>query len=163
MLIQIPYNRENVVNYAKAWAFSRNPKYLDFDKLGGDCTNFASQCMHAGCGIMNYKPVFGWFYNSSTSRTASWSGVTFLYNFLTTNKGPGPYAIEVIQDELNTGDIIQLGNENGRFYHSPVICDITENDIFVAAHSDDAYMRPLSTYEYAKIRYLHIAGVRKYE
>ena len=40
------YNRANAVAYAKKWAYGRNPKYYDFSDLGGDCTNFASQCIY---------------------------------------------------------------------------------------------------------------------
>ena len=35
------------VNYARKWAFSRNPAYYDFENIGGDCTNFVSQCLYA--------------------------------------------------------------------------------------------------------------------
>jgi len=35
----LPYNRVKAVEYAHKWAFGRNPKYFNFDKLGGDCTN----------------------------------------------------------------------------------------------------------------------------
>ncbi len=41
----IPYNREAAVAYAKRWEMSRNTKYYDFNNIGGDCTNFASQCI----------------------------------------------------------------------------------------------------------------------
>ena len=58
------YNRENAVAYAKKWAYGRNPKYYDFSDLGGDCTNFASQCIYAGSGVMNYTPTYGWYYIS---------------------------------------------------------------------------------------------------
>ena len=56
---------------------------------------------------------------------------------------------------------MQLGTEAGNFYHSPVIVAVTPEEIFVAAHTDDAYMRPLSSYEYGKARFLHILGVQK--
>ncbi|MDE6790670.1 MAG: amidase domain-containing protein, partial [Clostridia bacterium] len=68
------YDRRAAVAYARRWAFSRNPNYFDFSNLGGDCTNFASQCVYAGSGIMNYTPVFGWYYISADNRTASWTG-----------------------------------------------------------------------------------------
>ena len=71
----INYNRSDAVKYALKWAFSRNPDYLDFHGLGGDCTNFVSQCIYAGCQVMNYTPVYGWYYLSSSDRTASWTGV----------------------------------------------------------------------------------------
>ena len=76
------YNRKKAVEYAIKWAYKRNPKYYNFDSVGGDCTSFISQCIYAGSGIMNYKKHIGWYYNSSSDRTASWSGVEFLYNFL---------------------------------------------------------------------------------
>ena len=44
---EILYNREEAVSYARKWALGRNPAYFDFQKLGGDCTNFASQCIYA--------------------------------------------------------------------------------------------------------------------
>ena len=44
----IPYDRDRAVQYAHTWAFQRNPQYYSYDLLGGDCTNFASQCQKAG-------------------------------------------------------------------------------------------------------------------
>ena len=78
----IPYNRIVAVNYARKWAFGRNPAYYNFDGIGGDFTNFVSQCLYAGSGIMNFTPIFGWYYLSLSDRTASWTGVEYLYNFL---------------------------------------------------------------------------------
>ena len=52
--IDAKYDRNNAVEYAKRWALSRNPRYYDFHGIGGDCTNFASQCIYAGAGVMNY-------------------------------------------------------------------------------------------------------------
>ena len=155
------YNREAAVAYAREWALSRNPAYYDYSELGGDCTNFASQCIYAGAGVMNYTPVFGWYYISSAERTASWTGVEFLYNFLTQNESVGPYAREVSEDEAEIGDIIQLGSRDGDFYHTPVIVQRAP-EIFVAAHSYDVLDKPLSSYRYANIRFLHIEGVRSY-
>lgn len=155
------YNRKGVLDYAKEWALKRNPKYFNFDNFGGDCTNFASQCIYAGSNIMNYTPTFGWYYNNSGDRTASWTGVEYLYNFLVHNKGIGPYAKEVTKNEIELGDIIQLGNINYHFYHSPIVVKKEKDNIFVAAHSDDAYMRNISSYKFNNIRYIHILGFRK--
>jgi hypothetical protein len=155
------YDREAAVAYARKWALSRNPAYYDYSELGGDCTNFASQCIYAGAGVMNYTPVFGWYYISSAERTASWTGVEFLYNFLTMNESVGPYAREVSEDKAEIGDIIQLGSRDGDFYHTPVIVQ-TNPQILVAAHSYDVLDKPLSSYRYANIRFLHIEGVRSY-
>ena len=46
------YNRQKCLEYANQWALSRNPKYYDYEKIGGDCTNFASQCIYAGSGVI---------------------------------------------------------------------------------------------------------------
>lgn len=51
MLISVPYNRIEAANYADRWAYRRNPEYYDFNDLGGDCTNFASQCLLPGAAL----------------------------------------------------------------------------------------------------------------
>ena len=55
------YLRNNVLEYAYKWAYKRNPAYYDYDKIGGDCTNFVSQCIYAGSKIMNFTKTFGWY------------------------------------------------------------------------------------------------------
>ena len=162
-MITVAYNRQNAVSYAKQWALSRNPDYYNFDGIGGDCTNFVSQCLFAGSFVMNYTPTFGWFYIDAGNRTASWTGVEFLYNFLVTNNSVGPFAIETDRYNVTAGDIIQLGGVDGKFYHSLfVISNISEN-IKVAAHTYDTFDTPLSEYEFYKARFLHIKGVRKWQ
>lgn len=161
MLVELPYNRDAVLAYAEKWALKRNPAYLDFESMGGDCTNFASQCIFAGSRVMNYAPVLGWYYVNGGSRTASWSGVIYLYNFLMTNTAAGPYAEVVERERVQPGDLAQLGDGTGRFYHSPVVVKVTPQEIYIAAHSYDAYMRPLSSYEFGAVRFLHILGIRQ--
>ncbi len=53
MLLPVPYDRRRAVEYARRWALSRNPLFVNFAGQGGDCTSFVSQCILAGCGIMN--------------------------------------------------------------------------------------------------------------
>lgn len=154
-----PYDRAAAVAYAKRWAHSRNPKYYDFSRIGGDCTNFASQCVYAGSGVMNFKPTFGWFYRSADDRTPSWTGVQYLYNFLVGNNELGPRAVEVGLDGLEVGDIVQLGYADGDFFHSPVVVEITHAEIFVAAHSIDTFGKPLSAYNAPRRRGIHITEV----
>lgn len=156
------YDRQAATAYAYEWAFKRNPRYYNFDKIGGDCTNFVSQCLFAGSGVMNHKKVYGWYYYSASNRAPAWTGVAYLYNFLIDNKESGPFAEETSRDYVQPGDILQLGNVHGNFYHSQIIVASDQDEIFTSAHSDDAYMRPLSTYNYATVRFLKILGVRKY-
>ena len=157
----LEYNRQAAYDYAKKWALGRNPAFYDFSAIGGDCTNFASQCIYAGAGFIKYTPTLGWFYRSENDRTPSWTGVEFLYNFLVNNDGAGPFAKEVPLNELEVGDIVQLGRATGDFYHSPVVVGVRRGNIYVAAHSYDAFNRPLSSYRYEQSRGIHILGVRK--
>ncbi len=150
------YDRIAAVNYAERWAFSRNPAYYDFSSLGGDCTSFVSQCLYAGSGIMNYP---NWYYRSSFDRSPSWAGVDELYAFLVTNDGTGPYAEEVYPGGIMDGDVVQLGRSDGTWYHTLLVVE-TEPVIYVAAHTDDAYMRTLGSYDFFAARYLHIQGIR---
>ncbi len=156
---EIPYDRDAAVAYARRWALDRNRSYYDFEKIGGDCTNFASQCIFAGARIMNYTPITGWYYRSAADRTAAWSGVEYLYKFLVNNSSVGPYAHIVTQDEAMPGDIVQFGKHNGDFYHSPVITAVKPT-ILLAAHSFDALDRPLLSYNFTVARFIHIDGVR---
>lgn len=156
---ELVYDRAAAVAYARKWAMYRNPAYYDFENIGGDCTNFASQCIYAGARIMNFTPVMGWYYRSAADRTASWSGVEYLYEFLVNNKSVGPYGHTVTMWEARPGDIVQLGRLGGDFYHTPVITAVTP-EILVAAHTYDALDRPLSSYDYDVVRFIHIDGVR---
>ena len=70
-----PYNRIEAVIYAHRWAYSCNPAFYDFEEIGGDCTNYASQCIYAGTGVMNFTPTFGWYYIDTNDRSPSWRGV----------------------------------------------------------------------------------------
>ncbi len=159
------YDRTAAVNYAHRWAHSRNPAFYAFDELGGDCTNFASQCLYAGAGIMNFTPTFGWYYKSADNRAPAWSGVTYFYNFLTRSKASrGPFAIQVSLGELEPGDFVQLRfTPDGPFGHNPVVVAVLgpePEQILVATHSEDSDNRPLSSYPYEAVRCLHILGVR---
>lgn len=157
----LSYDRAAAAAYAQKWALGRNPAYYNFDGVGGDCTNFASQCIYAGVGVMNFTPTFGWFYRSAKDRTPSWTGVEYLYRFLTGNEGIGPFGEEAPLDRLEAGDIVQLGRETGDFYHSPVVVGVSHGRIFVAAHTFDAYYRPLSSYSFERVRGIRILGARR--
>ncbi|MBE6542460.1 MAG: amidase, partial [Ruminococcaceae bacterium] len=118
MLVTMTYDREKALEYARRWAFGRNPLFENYSGIGGDCTNFVSQCIYAGSCVMNYTPTFGWYYISPTNRAPAWTGVQFFYNFITSNKEVGPYGREASAGELEIGDVIQLGNAAGMYYHT---------------------------------------------
>lgn len=158
------YNRNKALQYAHKWAYERNPSYYDFSKVGGDCTNFASQVLYAGTGIMNYTPVTGWFYIDGNKRTASWTGVPFFYNFVTANHGAGPFGEEVELRNVEPGDFIQLALKGEDFTHTLAVVSTGPvpgiNNVLIAAHSYDADDRPLRSYSIEKLRCIHILGYR---
>lgn len=159
----IPYDREAAVRYAHRWAYGRNPRFYDFEELGGDCTNFASQCLYAGTGVMNYTPVFGWYYINANDKAPAWTGVPYFFNFMTrTERSPGPFGLEANLSMLLPGDFVQLRFSSERYGHTPIIVEVgnppTLDNILVAAHSEDADFRPVSTYQYQEIRFIHILG-----
>ncbi len=163
MLITKPYNRERALAYAAKWALSRNPLFMDYTGIGGNCTNFVSQCVYAGSCTMNYTPVFGWYYLTDNQRAPAWTGVTYLFNFMTENGGPGPFGVQIGDGEVEPGDVVQLYRSEVGWYHTMLVVDIDPMDgvPLIAAQSDDAYNRRLDTYTFDQKRFIHIEGVRQ--
>lgn len=162
----LPYNRELAVEYAQKWALRRNPNYFNFDKVGGDCTNFISQSLFDGRCIMNHDKLSGWYYSDSDSKSPSWTGVNFLYNFLISNKMLGPFATEVQPDALEIGDIVQINFEDDTIYNHTLIITslkypINYNNIIICSHSRDRLNEPLSNIHFKKARFLKILGSYK--
>ena len=162
----IPYDRRAAIRYAHKWAFRRNPEYYDYENIGGDCTNFASQCLYAGTGVMNYEPDFGWYYIDSNQKSPAWTGVEYFYNFMVrTEQSVGPFGVAANIGMLLPGDFVQLRLTKEIFSHTPIIVQIngmpTPENILVAAHSFDSDYRPLSTYDFQELRFIHIAGAYK--
>ena len=167
MIELAPYDRLAAVRYAHRWAYSRNPRFYDYEDIGGDCTNFASQCLLAGGGLMNFTPDLGWYYIDANRRSPSWTGVQYLYQFLTrSDQSVGPVAVDAAIWEIQLGDLVQLSFDGRRFAHTPVVVaaaprPMSTSDILIAAHSYDSDDRPLDSYDVAAIRYLHVLGVER--
>ena len=70
------YSSKLASEYAKKHALNYNTKYKSFDTLGGDSTNFVSQCLHAG-----NIPIT----NSWRPYSNSWIRVNELYHYLIKN------------------------------------------------------------------------------
>ena len=167
MLAYKEYNRARAVAYAKEWALKRNPLFIDFTGRGGDCTNFVSQCIYAGSCQMNFTTDYGWYFITSENRAPAWTSVEFFYEFMTgapefrrANGGIGPYGIEVDASGVFEGDVVQLADSSGDFYHTLLITGFKNGQTLVSAHSNDALDKPLSEYNFSDLRYIHIEGVR---
>ena len=167
MLLLKAYNRARAVEYARRWANERNPLFIDFTGQGGDCTSFVSQSVYAGGCIMDFTPTFGWYYRTAADRAPSWSGVDEFFDYITGSGDfppsatrPGPFGMAVSDAEAREGDVVQLANMMGEFYHSLIITGFSDGEILVSAHSNDALDRPLSSYDYADYRIIRIIGFR---
>ena len=116
---------------------------------------------------MNYTRDFGWYYISLEDRAPAWSGVEYFYDFMTGNGNyptrfsrVGPLGMEIGGGRAVPGDVVQLYDDVGDFYHTLLVSEVNDGEIYVCAHSDDALDRPLSTYNFASLRILHIEGAR---
>jgi hypothetical protein len=117
---------------------------------------------------MNYTETFGWYYISPMERAPAWSGVDELFDFMTgapefvaANGGTGPQGVDVTDaSQIEIGDVIQLGKDGEGFYHTLIIIGFEGDDPLIAAQTDNALGRALSTYTYDFARYIKILGVR---
>lgn len=170
MLKFVRYDRISAVKYATKWALSRNPSYKDYEQWGGDCTNFVSQCLHAG-GIpfdnIGNNILKQWYWYDDQNRTPSWTGAQPFYQYVTTNNSRqtqnyGIYAIETNYNQLQLGDVVQLTHEDDFAYHNMIITDIILDgnfliDYLISQHTYDLLNYPLSMKQGQK-RYLKILG-----
>ena len=115
---------------------------------------------------MNYTKNTGWYYINGNNKSPSWSGVEFLYNFLTKNKSVGPYGKEEVIENLQIGDILQISFDGKIFSHTLIIVEINNKNslsgIKIASHTFDSFGKAVTEYEFQKIRMLHIEGARTY-
>ena len=145
------YDRNKVVEYAKKWAYKINPDYYDFTNLGGDCTNFVSQCVLAGNLKMDEK-YKGWYYKNLYNRSYAWTGVDEFWEYGINNKGDLGFKLKEINiNEVNIGDIVKLYSKSlNKYFHCVIITKIIKpislKNILVSAHDYNCYNRSLIEY-----------------
>ncbi|MDI6603886.1 MAG: amidase domain-containing protein [Thermoanaerobacteraceae bacterium] len=171
------YDREGAVKYADTYAgaawgsgnnYEYNKKYRDYNGIGGDCTNFASQILHEGGGL---KMDYVWNFNGRESSTA-WAQAPALFNYLIYNgKGrliaKGTY-INMVKPtdlhpsgairELQKGDLICY-EEKGEIVHFAAVTGFDSYGIpVVNTHTSDRYHVPFDLGWDKKIiyRFIHI-------
>ncbi|MDR6226812.1 amidase domain-containing protein [Desmospora profundinema] len=115
------YNRMRAVQYAEMWWNGANPRYQKFDD---NCTNFISQCIHAGGIPMDFsnRRDRGWWYRGSRENWSySWAVANALKNYL--DRGGTPKAVRVgSPQELQPGDVICYDfNGDGRWQHNTIV------------------------------------------
>ena len=133
------YDRLKAVQYAERWWNEFNPSYPEFND---DCTNFISQCLHAGGVPMWGQPerTRGWWINGKSNWSYSW---TVAHAFMLMLKGAG-WTVEVESPgELVMGDIICYDFEgDGRFNHNTIVTGMDGyGNPLVNAHTTNSRMR----------------------
>ena len=118
--ISYQYNRLKAVQYAERWWNTHNPAYKKFEN---NCTNYISQCLHAGEAPMRGYPNkgTGWWLRSN-NWSYSWTVAHSLRLYLPNSKS-GLRAREVSSpDQLLLGDVICYDFEgDGRYNHNTIV------------------------------------------
>lgn len=175
------YDRGAARTYADTWGnwndpdHHRNQRFNDYENIGGDCTNFASQVIYAGAPQMDHTGGYlhQWFNDGNWVHSATWTAVSPLYDYLTNNTGTGPYGNNSSMCNMVWGDVVQLygippGHTSPSWAHSVVVVSSHSPQrcwdpsyIWVNAHSADVHHYPLSNYSWAtSMRYISIGGWR---
>ena len=107
---------------------------------------------------MNYNRLNGWYYINTNNKSASWTGVEFLYDFLISNKGAGPRGEETTIDKLEIGDVIQLSFDGLRFSHGLVVIQNGDSiyNTLIAAHTYNVFGKKVGDYGFEKYRCIHL-------
>lgn len=150
-------------SYAYTYGGSnRHPRFYDFSNSGGDCQNFASQCIWAGlrgqnssiatCGLPMIDEMTAdlsdraWYVTPTGAHSNSWTVVSSFYNYV--NNG-GSYILGLCGTIYSgvayaePGDVIQIRDNSG-YYHSYVVTRVTgeagsrdRTDIYISSHTTD--------------------------
>jgi hypothetical protein len=135
------YDRLRAVQYAEKWWNSYNPVYKEFDV---DCTNYISQCLHAGSAPMRGYPnrSKGWWMRND-NWSYSWTVANSLRWYIPSSK-VGLRGREVNSpEELNLGDVICYDFQgDGRYDHTTIVTAKDANGMpLVNAHTTNSRMR----------------------
>lgn len=154
------YKREKAVAYAKKYALIPNTKeWKNYESMGGDCTNFTSQCLFEGEIPFDHQGKYvidKWYWYSDHYRTPSFTSADAFKDYAIRNEGFGLVAKLGDMQTMEIGDIVQLGDLS-QTTHSMLVVDIIRDeedpritkDLLVAQHSGVGGIRgyniPLST------------------
>ncbi|AKF92746.1 amidase domain-containing protein [Brevibacillus laterosporus] len=167
VVLSYRYNREAAVTYANTYWETPNPAYPYFQD---DCTNFISQCLHAG-GIpmifTNSRAKGWWYRHRKEGWSFSWAIANGLESLLA--KGGAPFYAQQREtpQELELGDIICYDfTGDGRWDHNTIVVAKDEQGFpLVNAHTFNAqyrYWEYLDSTAYTpaiKYRFFHVMAI----
>ncbi|MCV9887323.1 amidase domain-containing protein [Metabacillus halosaccharovorans] len=135
------YDRMAAVQYAERWWNSSNPQYKNFDV---NCTNFISQCLHAGGAKMRGYPnrSNGWWMQSN-NWSYSWTVAHSMKTFLSNSRTGLRAEVVSSPEQLVPGDVICYDFQgDGRYDHTTfVVAKDEENMPLVNAQTYNSRMR----------------------
>lgn len=152
------YDREAAAAYAERYVGFRNSRWPDFSHQGGNCQNFASQCLLEG-GIpmdLEGKDVWSWTGSSDAAEgpedTVSWINVAEFNRYAQNNRG---YGLAAQPDAAfysgETGDLIKM-RTSANWSHVVVITDLVTDedgeliDYIICSNTTDVKRFPVSAY-----------------
>jgi hypothetical protein len=150
------YNREKAIEYADkfcgaAWGsgnnFNYNKKYKDFNGIGGDCTNFASQVLgdkESGALPMDYTWRCEYSKYGNSQGTMAWVNADGLKNYLIYN-GKGSIIKRGTFKELTTPQPDYPGGIVQKLQLADLVCYEKKGNIdhFAVITSRDSHGYPL--------------------
>ncbi len=168
------YNRKAALKYAKKYVINKNPKWMDYASVGGNCQNYASQVIYAGGVPMDVtgNSELQWKHYDSkldpsstkTGRSSSWTTVPYFYEYAKNNQGYGLCSVVDINPfYAEAGDVGQVGYD-GNYRHSVVIIGNIKDengkviDLLINSNSVNLENYPLSGYVYPYKRIIKIFG-----
>lgn len=154
-------NRDKMKLYQEKNYDKRPKRWGNFNDMGGDCTNYASQVIFSGGASMIKNQNNNWYYYGYNNRSPSWTGVNELSSFLHRKGGIGVHGEDYLKaSELLVGDIIQLDLENlGKNTHTAVIYNpkgYLGSIPTISSHSFDRLNEPIFVFNYYTITPIHL-------
>ncbi|NLM97167.1 MAG: amidase domain-containing protein [Halanaerobiaceae bacterium] len=150
---EISERRKKAVAYADKYCgaaslpeynFQYNPAYRNYNNLGGDCTNFASQILYEGGSFPKNN---NWNY-SRGSGSSSWVNASAFHNYMIYSGRASIIASGKYRDVLNSsykllpGDYIAY-ERKGKICHISVVTGAdSKGYILVNSHNTDRYRVP---------------------
>jgi len=118
------YDGNAAQSYAYKYVLSPNSSYVNFESMGGNCTNFTSQCLKAGGISFDKIGTYQWYYYSSTDRAPAWTSANYFRTYYKNNIGSssikGLKAATSDFASMRLGDLVQLVS-SGTASHSMFI------------------------------------------
>ena len=144
------YNRTAAYGYAYQWWGGRNPNYQDYTSSGGDCANFASQCLITG-GLSLHAGTDGNGYGvyPDTDRPSTYSNGTIPYcdymhqHLINHQPTDVLFVVEGVNDTIPSwmkiGDVVIFGNTTDKWKHAMIVVWKGLNDLGLAGHTSDTW------------------------